>query len=289
MKVVLWIGPVWPGIIANAVPSDWVVKTIDDHVAGGNGSEAYKNWALSLGSDPLSRLAPGARQIVVAGFSRAHGAIEVLLGRAAASRDERITALVALDSYYSSLGVTQPKPGFFAWCKLALERGLPVVFTTSSGHQATHQSAADSIKPLAQALNLQPTRVVVPNLPEPMQTFGNGSIVWFDYEGKVRHEDHALKLAQPLLATGIPFRAPIQRAAASPAQRFAQQQRFVPQTAPNTPPTTQTKVASTGPGLGLFVGLALVAGLGAAVYSLGRVRPKKTDASESNVVDAVTV
>jgi predicted esterase len=76
-KVVLWIGPVWPGIIKGAVPADWSILTFDDHKVGGNGSNAYKNWALSLGPDPLSRVAPNAQQIVVAGFSRAHGAIEV--------------------------------------------------------------------------------------------------------------------------------------------------------------------------------------------------------------------
>lgn len=278
MKFVFWIGPVWPGIIAPAVPKDWTILTFDDRVAGGNGSEAYKNWALSLGGDPLSRLAPSARQILVAGFSRAHGAIEVLLGRAAANGDPRITALLALDSYYSALGVTQPKPGFHRWCELALERSLPVVFTTSSGGLATHQSASDSIKPLAQALMLRETSLPIPNLPAPAKTYGRGSILWLDYQNRVRHEDHALKLAQPLLATGVPFRPFMDKPITSqPAYAARPPSSPVPQrlTTSSSPSSLKTSSSSSSPVLGIAVGLFAVAGLGAATYSLMRLLPKE--------------
>lgn len=278
MKFVFWIGPVWPGIIAPAVPKDWTILTFDDRVAGGNGSEAYKNWALSLGGDPLTRLAPTARQILVAGFSRAHGAIEVLLGRAAANRDPRITALLDLDCYYSALGVTQPKPGFFSWCELALERNLPVVFTTSSGGLATHQSASDSIKPLAQALMLRETSVPIPNLPAPAKTYGRGSILWLDYQNRVRHEDHALKLAQPLLATGVLFRPfmdkPNTLAHAARPPSSPMPQRLTTSSSPSSP-KTPTPSSSSSPVLGIAVGVFAVAGLGAATYSLMRLLPKE--------------
>jgi hypothetical protein len=274
MKFVFWIGPVWPGIIAPAVPKDWTILTFDDRVAGGNGSEAYKNWALSLGADPLSRLAPSARQILVAGFSRAHGAIEVLLGRAAAARDPRITALLALDSYYSALGVTQPKPGFLGWCELAAERNLPVVFTTSSGGLATHQSASDSIKPLAQALMLTETTLAIPNLPTPVNTLGRGSILWLDYQNRVRHEDHALKLAPPLLATGVPFRPFVDKPIAPPPAAHAARLPSSPVPQMSSPSSPQTSSSSSSPALGVAVGLFAVAGLGAVTYSLMRLLPK---------------
>lgn len=280
-KVVFWIGPVWPQIIAPAVPSDWSILTFDDRVAGGNGSDTYKSWALSLGSDPLSRLAPNARQILIAGFSRAHGAIEVFLGRAAANRDNRINSLVALDSYYSGLGVTQAKPGYLSWCNLALERNLTVIFTTSSGHLPTHQSASDSIKPLAQALGLRETRVAIPNLPAPAKAFGRGGVLWLDYQDRVKHEDHALKLAEPIFSTGVPFRSPTNQPSRPTQQAFAP---AVTSPQVPTPPTTTRpkKPPPAGPGPGLFLGLLLVAGLGAAGYSLMRVRPKPKRLPEKN-------
>lgn len=287
-KVVLWIGPVWPQIIAPAVPRDWTIYTFDDRVVGGSGSEAYKNWATALGADPLSRIAPGAQQIVVAGFSRAHGAINVLLGWAAANRDSRITSLIALDSYYSAPGVTVPKPGYLAWCQFALERNLPVIFTTSSHHRAVEQSASDSVRPLAHALQLQQTSMTMPNLPPPVKAFGRGGILWLDYQAKLSHEDHPLKLAQPILSTGAPFRVPLASQAPRPPTQQAPspqapqptQQAFAPAPNARAPQRTNvtnvepTKPAPKGPGPSLAIALLLLAGLSAAGYSLTRLRPK---------------
>lgn len=205
MNTVLWIGPVWPALIAPAVPTDWAIRTIDDHITGGNGSEAYKRWALGLGNDPLSKLAPDAREIVIAGFSRGHGAIEVLLGLAAGRRDARVTGLLALDSYYSAWGVKEPKLGFLAWCQIALQNGLPAIFTTSTHHPAQYPSSSESIKPLAQALSLTETRPLS-GVPEPARTIGRGTVFWLDYEARFRHEDHAIKLGQPFLSIGAYFR-----------------------------------------------------------------------------------
>ncbi|HMY15911.1 MAG TPA: hypothetical protein PKA58_06260 [Polyangium sp.] len=284
-KVVLWIGPVWPGIIRSAVPAEWSILTFDDHKAGGNGSEAYKNWALSLGPDPLSQLAPNAHQIVIAGFSRAHGAIDVLLGRAAANQDNRITSLVALDAYYSAVGNNQPKPGYLNWCSLALARNLPVVFTSSSGHRPIEQSASTSLIPLATALQLRAAKVTIPGLPEPAKSFGRGSILWLDYEAKFRHEQHPLVLGPALFSTGVPLRNPVNGAfipsqavapppsqsapRKTPAQAIAPQQTTPQQrlTAPSPSPP------SGGPGAGFALGVLLLAGLGAMAFSLRRVVP----------------
>jgi hypothetical protein len=268
-KVVLWIGPVWPQIIAPAVPKDWKIITIDDHVTRGNGSNAYKTWAHSLGPDPLLNIAPAARQIIVAGFSRAHGAIDVLLQRAAQVQDPRIISLLALDSYYSAVGVTQPKVGYLAWCKLALSRGLPVVFTTSSHHRSVEQSASESVKPLADALALRETSITLPNLPQPVNTRGNGSVLWLDYRDRLRHEDHPLKLAQPILATGIPFRSSVgNQVNARPPQKASFASIVAKPPAPEPKPTPTPNVA-------IGIGLLVLAGIGAAAFSFQRVpKPK---------------
>ena len=274
-KVVLWIGPVWPQIISPAVPKDWKIITIDDRVTGGNGSNAYKTWAHSLGPDPLSKIAPAARQIIVAGFSRAHGAIDVLLQRSAMENDPRIISLLALDSYYSAVGVTQPKVGYLEWCKLALSRGLPVVFTTSSHHRSVEQSASESVKPLADALGLRQTSITLPNLPQPVNTRGNGSVLWLDYQDRLRHEDHPLKLAQPILATGIPFRSVFgKQVNARPPQNASFASVVAKPAPPETKPMTAPQASGNGPGVAVGLGLLLLTGIGAAAFSFKRVQPK---------------
>lgn len=284
-KVVLWIGPVWPGIIRGAVPADWSILTFDDNKVGGNGSNAYKNWALSLGPDPLSRVAPNAQQIVVAGFSRAHGAIEVFLGRSAANGDTRITSLLALDAYYSAVDNTQPKPGYLNWCRFALARNLPVVFTTSSGHRAIEQSGSASLKLLADALQLQPAKIANSGLPEPAKSFGRGSIIWLDYEARLRHEEHPLILGPALFSTGVPFRTPVNEAF-RPAQAAPAPSQAVPPRRPLAQqqvvaPRSSSSSAPDGPGPGLALGVLLLAGLGAFAFSMTRVMPKSKAAQKN--------
>lgn len=294
-KVVLWIGPVWPGIIRGAVPADWSILTFDDHKVGGNGSEAYKNWALSLGSDPISQIAPNAQQIVLAGFSRAHGAIDVLLAWTAANGDNRITSLVALDAYYSAVGNTQPKVGYLNWCTIALSRNLPVVFTSSSGHRPIEQSASASLKPLASALQLREAKVAMPGLPEPAKSFNRGSILWLDYEARFRHEEHPLVLGPALFSTGVPFRPPVNEAF-KPGQsvpfRPPANEAFKPAQAPaqivqrrpsaTAPPQSSPSPPSDGLGAGLALGVLLLAGLGAMAFSLRRAVPAPKVLAEKN-------
>ncbi len=268
MNTVLWIGPVWPDLIAPAVPTDWAIRTIDDHITGGNGSDAYKRWALGLGNDPLSKLAPDAREIVIAGFSRGHGAIEVLLGLAAAKRDKRITGLLALDSYYTAWGVNEPKLGYLAWCQLALQNGLPAIFTTSTHHPTQYPSSSESIKPLARALSLAETKPLG-GVPEPARTMGRGSVFWLDYEARFRHEDHAIKLGQPFLSIGAYFRPSLsvktEPATFAPAPPIP----IIPP--PATAPTQATSTESTKSGsfAGVGITLAILAFAGGA-YALKR-------------------
>lgn len=267
MNTVLWIGPVWPDLIAPAVPTDWAIRTIDDRITGGNGSEAYKRWALGLGNDPLSKLAPDAREIVIAGFSRGHGAIEVLLGLAAAKRDARLTGLLALDSYYTGWGVKESKLGFLAWCQLAMQNGLPAIFTTSSHHPKQYPSSSESIKPLAEALSLAETKPLG-GVPEPARTKGRRSVFWLDYEARFRHEDHAIQLGKPFLSAGAYFRPRLSSQTANPgvvsAPRVQTPPRIPIAAESPTPAPMPTQSMPSGSFAGWGVALAVLAFAGGA-------------------------
>lgn len=227
-NVLLWLGPVSTEIIIPnpktepdvppVLPADWAVKTCNKGTNGGTGSDAFKNWALELGPDPISRLAPKASRVVIAGFSAAHGAIEVILGRA--TTDPRIVGLLALDAYYSAWKVHTPKPGYLAWLQVAMARGLPAWLTTSTHHPPQHPSASESIQPLAKALELQevevPSALRGEGLPVPLAR-GRGSVVWLDYTAQLKHTDHAWKLARPALRSGPFFSAVPQTQSMAPA------------------------------------------------------------------------
>jgi len=207
-NVVIWDGPIWAELISPAVPKDWTIKTYSRGAGGGIGSEAFKNWALSLGSDPLSKLAPGADRIILAGFSAGHGANNVILDHVAKARDQRLVGLLCADSYYSALNVKTPKPGFLAWCEFAMEQGFPAWFTSSTSHRVQELSGRESILPLVEALDLVP-RTPPKNLPVPDACRGREKIVWLDYGARFQHEDHAKVLARQVLAQpGIFFDSP---------------------------------------------------------------------------------
>lgn len=203
-KVVLWLGPIWEKLIASAVPAPWKVTTISRGAPLANpvGSEAFRVLAGSLGNDPLTALAPGAKEIIIASFSAGHGAVEVILRETAGRNDGRIRGLLACDSYYVATGNKEPKPGFLAWSRLALDRGLPAWFTTSGFAGPNHPSASESIKPLVEALDLQPVDHRPVGMPEAEQVLGRGSIRWFDYGKRYSHKEHATMLAELGLRAG---------------------------------------------------------------------------------------
>lgn len=199
MNTVLWLGPVSTSNISSAVPSSWDVRTYNKGADGGLGSSAFRDWALGLGSDPLTALAPGAERVILAGFSAAHGATEVILEKVVARQDRRLRGLLACDSYYVANGNTTPKPGHLAWLReiIAARDGRKAWFTTSSYDGPGYLSARDSFEMLASRLDmgLADARRIAPTMPEPYLTWKAGPVVWFDYEQKFTHTEHATKLA----------------------------------------------------------------------------------------------
>lgn len=179
------------------------------------GSAAFGEWANSLGNDPISLLAgKEASRVVLAGFSAAHGAHEVILGQVAANRDTRVVGLFAADSYYSAWGVTTPKPGFLSWLQFALEQNVPAWFTTSTRHPPEHPSATDSFGVMGSALDLRPVDYANEFGKDfsPIRCRGRGSVRWFDFGESLQHTEHATKLAPFAMGNG-PFLRPPARAA----------------------------------------------------------------------------
>lgn len=265
--VLLWIGPVSKDMLVDdpgkpsgkpVLPDSWEIKTCQ-----GSRSDTMKEWALSLGPEPLQRLVPKAERIVIAGFSAGHGAIEILLGRSV--NDSRLVGLLALDAYYSAWRVTTPKPGYLAWCRAAAMRGLPAWLTTSSHHPAAHPGASESIQPLVKALGMVasddvPTALTFANAPVPKVKRAN-SVLWLDYGAQIPHKDHVHLLARHALANG-PF---LQTQPVPIDSRKAPAQASSAARAP-LPPSPPTKPQSSNVGLGIGIALAL----GGLTYLLGR-------------------
>lgn len=206
-NTVLWLGPVSTSNISGAVPSGWDIKTYNKGANGGIGSSAFRAWALDLGNDPLTALAPGADNIILAGFSAAHGASEVILEKVATNRDKRLRALLAVDSYYVSNTNTTPKPGHTHWLReiIAARDGRKAWFTTSTYDGPGYLSARDSFDMLADniGMELADARIVAPEMPEPYLAWKKGPVLWLNYEQKFTHTEHATKLAPQALKSWL--------------------------------------------------------------------------------------
>lgn len=197
-KVVLWLGPVSTDNIARAVPPGWIVKTVNHGPSGGIHVDDFRAWALSLGADPLTHIAPDAEQFILMTFSAGHGAADVILSRVAATNDPRLSGVIAVDSYYTNTAHDPPKPGFFAFGELAARDMRPFWITTSTSPNQARPSASECIVPLAHALRLRPVRAP-PDMPRPVAAFGRGGVKWLDYRDLFTHRDHARLLAPAAL------------------------------------------------------------------------------------------
>ena len=199
MKTVLWIGPVSTSNIENALVPGWTIKTYNRGANDGIGSTAFRIWAESLGNNPISALAPGASEVILAGFSAAHGATEVILEKVAVNRDERLRAVVAADSYYVSTYNTTPKPGHLAWLReiIAARDGRRAIFTTSTFGGPGYLSARDSFDMLAAniGMELDDAATCAPKMPAPYLCWKKGPVLWLNYEHEFSHVQHATKLA----------------------------------------------------------------------------------------------
>lgn len=272
-KVVLWLGPVSTAMIRPAVDNTWDVRTYNTGANGGIGSAAFAEWARSLGADPLTRLAGNnAGRIVLAGFSAAHGAFEVILARAAAMRDSRLAGLLACDAYYSAWNVATPKPGYLAWLQMALEWNLPAWLSTSTNHPKEHPSATESIRPLVEALGLResapPSVLLTDELPVP-RAHGRGSVVWLDYGAQLKHAEHATRFG-PIAMRDGPFLHASSSFASEPstpahAARASAISHALPQAPAPSPAPGPAPVPPPAPSSGggaVLLGVAAAVGLG---------------------------
>lgn len=214
--VVLWFGPVTAANLSGALPAGWRLSVHNRGAGGGLGSSAFvdeisafRDWANTLGLDPLTALGVRDEPCVMAGFSAAHGAHEPILARVAARRDERLAGLFGFDAYYTSY-IKAPKPGHLAWLSWVRDdaRGRVATFTTSTHAGADHPSASASFRPLATALGMQPRSTVPPFGARPERAYGVGSIRWFDYASTYKHTEHATVLARQFVRAGLSTTAP---------------------------------------------------------------------------------
>lgn len=203
MKTVIWVGPVSTANIASAVPASWEIKTYNRGANNGLGSTAFREWAQTLGADPLTALAPKADQIILAGFSAAHGATEVILEKVAVRQDKRLRGLLAVDSYYVNSANHTPKPGHLAWLRqiITARDGRKAWFTTSTFDGPGYLSARDSFAILADALDLRiGTGGLLPvAMPPPYLARYRDPVLWLDYQQEFKHVEHATKLAPTAL------------------------------------------------------------------------------------------
>ncbi|TXH50447.1 MAG: hypothetical protein E6Q97_20455 [Desulfurellales bacterium] len=241
----------------------WTLKTYNQPYKNDPkriGSQAFGEWANTLGSDPLTALAgPDATRIVMAGFSAAHGAHEVILGKVALRKDPRLVGLYAADSYYSAWGVQTPKPGHRAWLRMAIEYGLPAWFSTSTRHPAAHPSATESFLIMANSLGMLPVdydkELSGNDVPDPRSVRKQGSVMWFEYGDSLQHPEHATKLAPIALSKG-----PFVRVSPQPLNRISPQ--GIVATAPAPAPNTQS---GSNAGRNILLGLTAI-GLGWVMY-----------------------
>ncbi len=199
MNTVIWLGPVSTANISSAVPHSWDIRTYNRGANNGIGSSAFREWSETLGNDPISALAPGASEVILASFSAGHGATEVILQKVATNDDDRLRAFLSCDSYYVSTTNTTPKPGHVAWLREIIRKddGRKALFTTSSYDGPGYLSARDSFEMLSRNIHmeLRDYQSVAPWMPEPYLCHANGPVVWLNYENTFSHVEHATKLA----------------------------------------------------------------------------------------------
>lgn len=192
--LVLWVGPVSASMLAGHVPDGWSLQTINHGPSGSIHSSDFRSWALSLGPDPLGRIAPNFDAVIVASFSAGHGASDVILERCAALGDDRLSGYLGADSYYLDSLASPPKPGHLAFGACAAHDGRPFWLTTSTHPNQARPSASACVASLSDALRLRRMRVP-PSMPPGASAHGRGGALWLDYGATFAHPEHATVLA----------------------------------------------------------------------------------------------
>lgn len=198
-RAILWMGPVSTAQFGK-VPEGWTLLTIGDVVlpAGRTAKEGtrpsdFRAFYASLGSDPLGELLrrANASSAILVSFSAGHGLLEKLLEKQA--NDPRIEGVILGDSYYG----LDVHPGSFAFAQRALVSGVPFWITTSNAKDGTLtvHSGSESVLPFANALGLPSKKVPSPPFVAGAIGRGQGGVLWADYEGRITHQQHALRAA----------------------------------------------------------------------------------------------
>lgn len=205
MNCLIWCGPVSRSNLSRAVlPAESHVEVFNEG-DDGIGSSAFARLGRQFGS--LRRLL-GSRgvnlddcaTVTLAGFSAAHGLIEVLL------RDpesfERTDVLLAADAYYTGPSKT-PKPGYRAYVDRAIAGQALCVLSTSSNAGPGYPSSDDAVRELVRDLGLShrpPPGELGEELPVPADTVGAGGMLWLRFQDRLTHAEHATRLAPVLLS-----------------------------------------------------------------------------------------
>lgn len=205
--LVIWAGPVWAGILADAaLPVPTKLLTFASY-AGGIGSGSFSALGRDVGGDLGTLCERGgydithAKTVTVAVFSAGWGLAEQLL-RNEASR-ARVNALVAADAYYTGQGLGR-KPGYAAFCQRAIDRRALAVFSTSTNEGPGYPSSQEAVGALLEPWTLAPSAIPAA-LPTPDAALAAGSLLWLQYgqrlgTGEKNHSRHATRVAPAVVS-----------------------------------------------------------------------------------------
>jgi hypothetical protein len=204
---VLWAGPS-PPPKADLFPGEVELVAITEGEGTGTkrfGSSAFSRLGQKFGNlDNLARahnldLADFDR-IVLGGFSAGHGLLEHMLR----SDAHRVDVLLASDAYYTSNTPGAVKRGYRAFVERAAAGEALALLTCSSIGGPNYPSSDAAVDVLLEGLPLEPRRPLpldyTAALPEPVATLGTGGLYWLRYDKRIKHGQHASRLAPELVA-----------------------------------------------------------------------------------------
>lgn len=202
--LVFWTGPVTARNLSAVRwrrPTKVIVQ--NSGTGGAIGSSAFASFAQGLGADPLATLASqhGAtidqfERVALAGFSAAHGLIDVVLRRAVSRK--RVSVVGSFDAYFTGAS-RSVKPGYDAFARMACDGARVMVMTTSHVGGPGYPPANEAVRPLVDPLGLQPAELPACITERPATVMGRGGFVWADYANlpslKQSHLRHATRCA----------------------------------------------------------------------------------------------
>lgn len=208
--LVIWTGPISDSHLPeDCLPPDSRRLTINEGVGGiGSGHFAalgrrYGTLAGLCERKGIDLAEP--ETVTLASFSAGWGLVERLL-QDTDSR-ERVTALLACDSYYTGASLT-PKPGYGAATRAAAAGRMLAVLSSSefegAGYPSCQAAVGALLEPL-EPLESVPAPAGLPVtdsrgiLPAPTETRARGGLLWLKYGTRLEHGHHGSRLARVLM------------------------------------------------------------------------------------------